>query len=106
MAPAMRGRRSHAERLALALDLLADPAFDALLEGPTRFEDMPAAMPRILRRRAMPRHHLWDGMMFSLTVCDHIMIAHSFRGDEFGPAQRLHGATFAVEAEFRAASAR
>jgi 6-pyruvoyl-tetrahydropterin synthase len=41
--------------------------------------------------------------MFSLTVCDHIMIAHSFRGAEFGPAQRLHGATFAVEAEFRAA---
>jgi 6-pyruvoyl-tetrahydropterin synthase len=40
--------------------------------------------------------------MFSLTVCDHIMIAHSFQGDEFGPAQRLHGATFAVEAEFRA----
>lgn len=40
--------------------------------------------------------------MFSLTVCDHIMIAHSFRGAEFGPAQKLHGATFAVEAEFRA----
>src|ERR1700683_576522 len=40
--------------------------------------------------------------MFSLTVCDHIMIAHSFHGEEFGPAQRLHGATFAVEAEFRA----
>jgi 6-pyruvoyl-tetrahydropterin synthase len=40
--------------------------------------------------------------MFSLTVCDHIMIAHSFNGAEFGPAQRLHGATFAVEAEFRA----
>lgn len=39
--------------------------------------------------------------MFSVTVCDHIMIAHSFRGAEFGPAQRLHGATFAVEAEFR-----
>ena len=48
VATAMRGRRSHAERLALALDLLADPAFDALLDGPTRFEDMPAAMPRIL----------------------------------------------------------
>ncbi len=40
--------------------------------------------------------------MFSLTVCDHIMVAHSFQGAEFGPAQRLHGATFAVEAEFRA----
>src|ERR1700722_12561081 len=40
--------------------------------------------------------------MFSLTVCDHIMIAHSFHGEEFGPAQRLHGATYAVEAEIRA----
>ncbi len=40
--------------------------------------------------------------MFSLTVCDHILIAHSFRGAAFGPAQRLHGATFAIEAEFRA----
>lgn len=42
--------------------------------------------------------------MYSLTVCDHIMIAHSFHGEAFGPAQRLHGATFAVEAEFRAAA--
>jgi 6-pyruvoyl-tetrahydropterin synthase len=42
--------------------------------------------------------------MYSLTVCDHIMIAHSFQGEEFGPAQRMHGATFAVEAEFRAAA--
>jgi 6-pyruvoyl-tetrahydropterin synthase len=40
--------------------------------------------------------------MYSLTVCDHIMIAHSFSGAEFGPAQRVHGATFVVEAEFRA----
>ncbi len=40
--------------------------------------------------------------MFSLTVCDHIMVAHSFQGSEFGPAQRLHGATYAIEAEFRA----
>ena len=40
--------------------------------------------------------------MYSLTVCDHVMIAHSFNGAAFGPAQRLHGATYAVEAEFRA----
>jgi len=40
--------------------------------------------------------------MFSLTVADHVMIAHSFRGEAFGPAQRVHGATFVVEAEFRA----
>jgi threonine dehydrogenase-like Zn-dependent dehydrogenase len=48
VAAPMRGRRTHAERLALALDLLADPAYDALLEGPTRFAGLPAAMPRIL----------------------------------------------------------
>jgi 6-pyruvoyl-tetrahydropterin synthase len=39
--------------------------------------------------------------MFSLCVRDHIMIAHSFRGELFGPAQRLHGATFVVDCEFR-----
>ena len=44
----MRGPRSHAERLALALELLTDARYDALLDGPTRFEDMPHAMPRIL----------------------------------------------------------
>ena len=41
--------------------------------------------------------------MFSVTVRDHIMIAHSFRGDVFGPAQKLHGATFVVDATFRRA---
>ena len=40
--------------------------------------------------------------MFSLTVSDHVMVAHSFQGAEFGLAQRVHGATFVVEAEFRA----
>jgi 6-pyruvoyl-tetrahydropterin synthase len=39
--------------------------------------------------------------MFSVTVRDHMMIAHSFRGDVFGPAQRLHGATYVVDATFR-----
>jgi 6-pyruvoyl-tetrahydropterin synthase len=39
--------------------------------------------------------------MYSVTVRDHLMIAHSFRGDVFGPAQRLHGATFVVDATFR-----
>jgi threonine dehydrogenase-like Zn-dependent dehydrogenase len=48
VAPGMRGRRTHAERLALALDQLNDPAYDALLEGPTQFEELPQAMPRIL----------------------------------------------------------
>jgi 6-pyruvoyl-tetrahydropterin synthase len=41
--------------------------------------------------------------VFSVTVRDHMMIAHSFRGDTFGPAQRLHGATFVVDATFRRA---
>lgn len=48
VAAAMRGRRSHAARLATSLELLADPVYDALLDGPTPFEDMPLAMPRIL----------------------------------------------------------
>ncbi|MFE5671365.1 6-pyruvoyl tetrahydropterin synthase family protein [Agromyces sp. NPDC056523] len=41
-------------------------------------------------------------MTFTLTVRDHMMIAHSFSGETFGPAQRLHGATFIVDASFRA----
>ncbi len=40
--------------------------------------------------------------MFAVEVSDHIMIAHSFRGAVFGPAQALHGATFAVSAAFLA----
>ena len=43
-------------------------------------------------------------MTYSVTVRDHIMIAHSFVGEMFGPAQRLHGATFVVDATFRAAA--
>ncbi len=39
--------------------------------------------------------------MFSVTVRDHMMIAHSFHGEVFGPAQRLHGATYVVDASFR-----
>ena len=38
--------------------------------------------------------------MYSLTVRDHFMIAHSFRGEIFGPAQRLHGATYVVDVTF------
>lgn len=41
-------------------------------------------------------------MPFSVTVRDHLMIAHSFTGEMFGPAQRLHGATFVVDATFGA----
>ncbi|MCH6230321.1 6-carboxytetrahydropterin synthase [Microbacterium sp. CFH 31415] len=42
-------------------------------------------------------------MTYSLTVRDHMMIAHSLAGEVFGPAQRLHGATYVVDATFRAA---
>ena len=39
--------------------------------------------------------------MYSVTVADHMMVAHSLRGEAFGPAQALHGATYVVEATFR-----
>jgi 6-pyruvoyl-tetrahydropterin synthase len=39
--------------------------------------------------------------VYSVTVRDHVMIAHSFKGDVFGPARRLHGATYVVDVEFR-----
>jgi 6-pyruvoyl-tetrahydropterin synthase len=42
--------------------------------------------------------------VFTVTVRDHMMIAHSFRGEVFGPAQRLHGATYVVDATFRRAA--
>jgi 6-pyruvoyltetrahydropterin/6-carboxytetrahydropterin synthase len=41
--------------------------------------------------------------MFSVSVRDHFMIAHSFKGSVFGPAQKLHGATYVVDVEFRRA---
>jgi 6-pyruvoyltetrahydropterin/6-carboxytetrahydropterin synthase len=42
--------------------------------------------------------------MFTVSVRDHVMIAHSFRGELFGPAQRLHGATYVIDVEFRRAT--
>jgi 6-pyruvoyltetrahydropterin/6-carboxytetrahydropterin synthase len=42
--------------------------------------------------------------MYTVTVRDHFMIAHSFHGEAFGPAQRLHGATYVVDLEFRRAA--
>jgi len=41
--------------------------------------------------------------VFGVTVRDHMLIAHSLRGEAFGPAQRLHGATYVVDATFRSA---
>ncbi len=57
IAPARRGRRSHRDRLALALDLLSDPVFDHLLTGETPFADLPTAMPA-LTAAAGPLAHL------------------------------------------------
>jgi len=48
VAPARRGRRSYADRLALALDLLADPALDALITGECSFDDLPDVLPRVV----------------------------------------------------------
>jgi len=42
--------------------------------------------------------------MYTVRVRDHMMIAHSFRGEVFGPAQKLHGATYVVDVEFRSTS--
>jgi hypothetical protein len=44
---ARRGRRSHADRLALAMELLADPAYDALITGECRFDELPEVLPRL-----------------------------------------------------------
>ena len=45
-------------------------------------------------------HSVGDGRGFTLGIRDSIMIAHSFEGEEFGPAQALHGATYTVDVEF------
>jgi len=47
VAPARRARRSFADRLGLALDLLRDPAFDVLLTGRSRFRELPQVLPRL-----------------------------------------------------------
>jgi 6-pyruvoyl-tetrahydropterin synthase len=51
----------------------------------------------------MSLHTVEDEPVFSVTVRDHMMIAHSLQGAVFGPAQALHGATFIVDATFRRA---
>lgn len=50
LSPARRGRRSFADRMTLALQLLADPAFDALITGESPFDELPAVMPRLADR--------------------------------------------------------
>ena len=105
VAAARRDRRTPADRLAFAVTLLGDPAFDALITGTSPFDELPAVMARLsggsFRPSATPSPTAKARFMFSVTVRDHMMIAHSFRGEVFGPAQRLHGATFVVDATFR-----
>lgn len=60
VAPARRARRSRADRLGLALDLLRDPAFDALLTGRSRFDDLPAVMERLADGRLAAICHTID----------------------------------------------
>ncbi|GLZ12067.1 dehydrogenase [Actinomadura sp. NBRC 104425] len=57
VSPARRGRRGHADRMRLALRLLADPAYDALITGECGFEELPAVMPALAGGRAHPLCH-------------------------------------------------
>ena len=89
----------------------ATPRSTRCSPGRRRFDELPDVMARLADRRSLPAlcHTITYGEgwpMFSVTVRDHMMIAHSFRGEVFGPAQRLHGATFVVDATFRRADAR
>src|SRR5215204_1274402 len=52
--------------------------------------------------RPRGRRRAREGSMYAVGVSDHIMVAHSLRGDVFGPAQRLHGATYQVRVEVQA----
>jgi threonine dehydrogenase-like Zn-dependent dehydrogenase len=58
VSPARRGRRSFADRLALALELLADPAFDALITGECTFDELPAVLPRLASNELPALCHL------------------------------------------------
>src|SRR6185369_10752866 len=71
--------------------VLRRPAYRAAPAG------VGGAASSVPHRRLRPR----GAAVFSVTVRDHLMVAHSLRGEVFGPAQRLHGATFVVDATFR-----
>jgi len=111
VAPSHRVRWTRSQRLAAALELLTDPALDALLAPAVRFEDLPAVWAKFSARRptraarsslSWRRIRSRGSKVFAVEVSDQIMIAHSFQGAVFGPAQQLHGATFVVRAAFMA----
>ena len=82
----------------------AHPQLDVLLAPAIAFDDLPARLADILKPRSGVLCQLIAilerSAVFIVEVRDHIMIAHSFRGAVFGPAQALHGATFVVDAAF------
>ena len=112
VAPSHRSRWTHARRLAAALALLDDPALDALARARRRFRGPAGAVARDLRaglRSGLPADPLSRSNtltkrkpVYAVEVRDQIMIAHSFRGEVFGPAQELHGATFVIRVAFLA----
>ena len=101
------GRPGHAAALAScaglakALELLRDPVLDHLITAEADFADLPAALPGsppipMVRSACAssirsPDQTKGKGLMYSVGVRDHVMIAHSFQGEVFGPAQKLHG---------------
>ena len=107
-------RWNHQRRARLALRLLADDALDVLISGESPFEELPDVLAGLSRDPAGALCHriryappyvvqpTTEGFaVYSLTVRDHFMIAHSFTGDMFGPAQGLHGATYIVDVTFK-----
>ena len=105
IAPSHRPRWTYSRRLAASIALLKDPRLDALLAPPISFQDLAKRLPDILDARSgilcQPIAYPKGATLFTVEVRDHIMIAHSFRGAVFGPAQKLHGATFVVDVDFR-----
>src|SRR4029453_188395 len=91
--PARRSGVRHADHRAIRLRRAARGAAPAGRRQPAR-PLSPGELPRL-------RSRLKEYDLFRVTVRDHIMIAHSFTGAVFGPAQRLHGATFVVDATFQ-----
>ena len=108
VAPSQRPRWDTRRRMQLALDAPGRSSARCAHHGRERVRD---AAGRDGQARAMPPGDALvpsrsdirrrRSSMYSVTVRDHVMIAHSFKGQVFGPAQRLHGATYVVDVEFK-----